>query len=99
MKNKVYIVIGTFSNYDSGYERNLKAFSSREDAIKYSEKANRVLGEMSKHIARAFEKTKDDINYDEYEQTQDYQLALNIWAFHHNLEEFNKCMIQEIELI
>lgn len=103
MKNKIYIVIGSFSSYDSGYERNLKAFSLEEDAVKYSEKADRVLGEMSKHIESAFRKTsppdEDDISYDEYEQTDEYKLALNIWAFHHNLEEFNKCKIQELELI
>lgn len=109
VKDKVYIAIGSFSSWDSHYIRVLRAFYKMEDAQQYSEKANRVLKAMSNHIAEAFKKTdlefEEDLDsneisraLDEYEKTDTYQKALSIWSAHQNLEEFNRCYIEELEI-
>ncbi len=112
MVKKIYIVIGTFSSWDSYNERVLKAFNSNEDAIKYSDKANRILKEFAEHIGKVNgmqeydEEKHGDMSpqevieqFVEIEETKEYKVALNIWNCHSNLDEFNKCKIQEVELI
>lgn len=91
--NKIYIIIGDFSRWDSHYKRVLRAFYNKEDAEKYVEKANRVLGAFSKYVQDANEST------DKFEEDSiEYLLYLNIWSYHSEFEEFNKCSIEEIEI-
>lgn len=108
---KIYIVKASFSSWDSYYERSIRAFYKIEDAEKYVEKANRVLGAMSSHIDKATEmRNLDNIIFDglshdeilekldEIENSAEYIKALQIWDAHSNLEEFNKCKIIELEI-
>jgi hypothetical protein len=88
---KIFLVKASFSSWDSHYNRNLKAFHKKEDADEYITKADRVLGAMSEHVARAFKNTDD-------EDSPTYLLSMNQWAAHSNLGEFNRCMIEEIEI-
>jgi hypothetical protein len=107
--DKIYIVIGSFSSWDSKYTRVFRAFYSKEDAEKYVVKADRVLGAMSKHIEEAFNRTNPDFDedlsgdelskaMDDYEETDEYNKALAIWGAHQNLEEFNRCSIEELKI-
>jgi hypothetical protein len=109
--NKVYVVVGTFSDWDDYSERNLKAFIKKECAENYVEKANRVLGAMSKHIKKLqnlqrLDKPEYDglsveeilDRQDKLEETVEFKLALKIWGCHWKLRDFNECKIQEIEL-
>jgi hypothetical protein len=108
-QDKIYIVIGSFSSWDSQYTRTFRAFYKMEDAQDYVEKANRVLTAMSNHIAEAFNKTDlvfdEDLDSDEmsralkeYEETDAYKKSLNVWGAHQNLEEFNRCYVEELEI-
>lgn len=109
---KIYVVSGTFSDWDDYYTRIFKAFYNKEDAEKYKQKADRILKAMTNHIAEAFEKTKlkfDDNNMgsfkemwqaiEEYEKTDEFKLALDIWSGHSNLKSFNQCKIEEIDIV
>lgn len=110
-KEKVFIVSGSFSDWDDYHTRIFKAFHKIEDAEKYIEKANIILKAMSNHIAEAYKNL--DLDFDdeditseemskylkEYEQTDKYKKALAIWGAHQSLERFNECYIQEIEII
>jgi hypothetical protein len=86
---KIFLVTASFSSWDSHHARNLKAFYKREDADEYANRADRVLGAMRDHIAKAFSDTDD-------EDSPTYHLSLDIWSAHSNLEEFNRCSIEEI---
>lgn len=86
---KIFLVTASFSSWDSYHTRNLKAFYKREDADEYAKKADRVLGAMSDHVAKAFSDTDD-------EDSPTYHRSLAIWSAHTNLEEFNRCSIEEI---
>lgn len=110
--NIVYVVLGTFSSWDSYHERNLKAFKDKDEADEYVVKANRVLANMSNHIAKLQElqdldkEEYDDMSVDEImdaqdkiEETEEFKLAIKVWGFHRGLQEFNECKIDEIELI
>jgi hypothetical protein len=108
--DKIYLAYASFKDWDCYNVRLLKAFYKQKDAEKYVKKANRVLKLMSNHVLDAFNKTDvdidDDIDFeelsklsDEYEQTETYKRALNIWAAHSNLEGFNECYIEEITVI
>lgn len=110
MKEKVFIVSGSFSDWDDYHTRIFKAFHNIEDAEKYVEKANRILQAMSKHIEEAYKNTDlefdEDITseemskaLDEYEETDEYKKALAVWGAHQNLQRFNECYIQEIEIL
>jgi len=50
---------------------------------------------ISLHVSMQEIREAQDI----YEQTKEFQLALSISDSHCNLEEFNVCEIEEIELI
>jgi hypothetical protein len=93
-ENKIYIVKGSFSSYDDYRMEIFKAFYKKEDAEKYVEKAERVLKAMSEHIADSFKKTR---TLDE--TSKEYALALDIWSEHQNLEEFNRCFIEEVTIL
>jgi hypothetical protein len=110
--DKIYLVYASFKYWDIYNVRLLKAFKKQENAKKYIEKANRVLRLMSNHVSDAFNKTNihindySDINVeellklsDEYEQTETYKKALNIWSAHSELEGFNECYVEEITVI
>jgi hypothetical protein len=110
-KEKVFIVSGSFSDWDDYHTRIFKVFHNIEDAERYVEKANRILKAMSDHIAEAYNNT--DIDFDdeditieeadklcyEYEQTYKFKKDLAIWGAHQNLQRFNNCYIQEVEII
>jgi hypothetical protein len=87
----IFLVTASFSSWDSYHTRNLKAFYKREDADLYAKKADRVLGAMSDHIAKAFSDADD-------EDSPTYNLSLNTWSAHSNLEEFGQCSIEEIRI-
>jgi predicted ArsR family transcriptional regulator len=109
MKKTIFLVKASYSSWDDHHIKVLKAFYNDIDAQVYSTKAERILKAMSEHIAEAWRKTKpeykDDISYeemaqiiDEYEQTSEYLKALDVWSAHTDLEEFNCCFIEEIEI-
>jgi hypothetical protein len=105
---KIYVVSGSFSDWDDHHTRIFKAFYNKEDAEKYKQKADRILKAMSNHISEALKRTQlelenDDMSIeewskaiDEYEQTDEFKLALDIWNGHSGLESFNECDIEEI---
>ena len=106
----IFIVNASFLSWDDAHTRILKSFFNKEDADRYVEKADRILTAMSKHVSEAFTKTRleyaEDMSYEEYsaavedyEQTEDYQRSLNIWAAHSDLQSFNRCYITEVEII
>lgn len=107
----VYIVIGTFSNWDSYHERNLRAFYDMETAEKYAEKANRILKAMSQHIAKMnIMQYLDRPEYEDMEvkdiiaaqdliaDSAEFKLAVKVWSAHMHIQEFNECKIQEIKI-
>lgn len=109
LPNKIHIIVGDFSSWDSHYTRNICAFYSREDAEKYIEKANRILKNFSKYVQDAFDRTKLEFEEDtsheamvmllkEYEKTEKYQYALSVWGAHSDFQEFNHCYIEEVEI-
>ena len=109
MKQTIFIVEASFGSWDDFYTRVLKAFFTKEDAEQYVAKAERVIGAMSKHVKNAIAKTRlkytENMPYEEfsaavdaYEQTPEYQTALNIWSAHTGMESFNRCSIEEIEI-
>jgi hypothetical protein len=106
---KIYVVSGTFSSWDDYHTRIFKAFYNKEDAEKYKQKADRILKAMANHIAEALNRTKLEFGDDntgsfkemweaieEYEKTDEFKLALDIWNGHSGLESFNRCKIEEI---
>jgi hypothetical protein len=108
-KQTIFIVEASFGSWDDAHTRVLKAFFTKEDAEQYVTKAERVLTAMSKHITEAFAKTRleytENMSYEEYsaavdvyEQTSEYNKALDIWTAHTYLESFNRCFICEIEI-
>jgi hypothetical protein len=109
MKKTIFLVKASYSSWDDHHIKVLKAFYNDIDAQTYADKAERILTAMSEHIAEAFQKTKpkglDGMSYeemaqimDEYEQTPEYLKALDVWSVHTDLEEFNCCFIEEIEI-
>lgn len=96
---KIYIVHSRFEHYNY-----TKVFSTLEKAEKYKEKATRVFTLMSEHISTNWHKTEtcldDDGNYIEALEigTPEYELALDIWDAHTNLEHFKCCVIREFEV-
>lgn len=109
MKQTIFLVKASYSSWDSHHIKVLKAFYNDVDAQAYVAKAERILTAMSEHIAEAYQKTKPkgfyDVPYeemaqimDEYKQTPEYLKALDIWSVHTDLEEFNSCFIEEIEI-
>jgi hypothetical protein len=109
MKQTIFIVEASFGSWEDAHTRVLKAFFTKEDADRYVAKADKILTAMSEHIAEAFAKTSLDsgkfITYEEYvieseiyEQTPEYQKALDIWSAHSEMENFNRCFLQEIEI-
>jgi hypothetical protein len=109
MKQTIFIVEASFGSWEDAHTRVLKAFFTKEDADRYVAKADKILTAMSEHIAEAFAKTSLDsgkfITYEEYveasemyEQTPEFQKALDIWCAHSEMENFNRCFIEEIEI-
>lgn len=109
MKQTIFIVEASFGSWDDAHTRVLKAFFNKEDAEQYVTKADKILTAMSEHIAEAFSKTILDsgkfTTYEEYvveseiyEQTPEFQKALDIWSAHTDMENFNQCFIEEIEI-
>jgi hypothetical protein len=111
MKQTIFIVEASFGSWEDAHTRVLKAFFTKEDADRYVAKADKILTAMSEHIADAFAfaKTSLDsgkfITYEEYaeaseiyKQTPEFQKALDIWGAHTDMENFNRCFIQEIEI-
>lgn len=109
MKQTIFIVEASFGSWDDAYTRVLKAFFTKEDAEQYVTKAERVIEAMSKHVAAADAKTKLEYTgrksneeywaaRDAFEQTPEYQKALDIWCAHTDFEGFNRCFIEEIEI-
>ena len=109
MKQTIFIVQASFGSWEDAHTRVLKAFFTKEDADQYVAKADRILTAMSEHIADAFAKTSIDsgkyMTYEEYveaseiyEQTPEFQKALDIWSAHTDMENFNRCFIEEIEI-
>jgi hypothetical protein len=108
-KQTIFIVEASFGRWEDAYTRVLKAFFTKEDAEQYVAKAERVIGAMAKHVAAANAKTRleyiKNMPYEEYSaavdayvQTPEYQTALNIWCAHSEMENFNRCSIEEIEI-
>jgi hypothetical protein len=93
MKQTIFIVQASFGSWDDAYTRVLKAFFTKEDADRYVAKADKILTAMSEHIAEAFTKTRY-----EHKQTPEYQKALDTWGAHTDMENFNRCFIEEIEI-
>ena len=102
-QQKIFIVSGSFSSWDDYYTRIFKAFYNKEDAEKYAEKADRILKAMADHIAEASKKTSIDFDpfddYEEFENTDEFKKALDIWSAHSSLQEFNNCQIEEITIL
>jgi len=112
MENKIYLVKGDFGSWGMHHTRNLKAFNNKEKAEKYVEKANKILSNFSYHLEKMYrleeERNKSfidmteeeiEIAYGEIEETPEYKNASVIYHCHWNLQEFNECKIEEIELI
>jgi len=110
LPNKIYIVIGMFNFWET-FDRNLRAFYTRESAEKYAEKATRVLKAMSEHVDKMNRmQSLDKPEYEELEveeilklqeeleESDEFLLASKVWGVHHNLQDFLNCKIEEIEI-
>lgn len=108
---KIFIVKGIFNAFEYE-ERNLKAFKSKKDAEKYSIKATNVLSKMSNHL-KIYETLEREIIeehmdmdeeeftpiFDNFRKSDSYVIASAIHHAHIDFQDFDKCIIQKMELI
>lgn len=94
---KVYVVISDIGFEDNHHQVVLKCFKSKNVAEKYAEKYVKIISKL-KYLALEKYELIDEHEY----QSSSITLTIfdqAIWAKYRKFQEFNECIIQELDFI